>query len=636
MEGVFYNSTRVSEGRPSNEGDLVTRISTPELDTRLRSVPTGPGVYLYRDSGGQVIYVGKAKSLRTRVRSYFRQSGALDTRKDRMVGQVADIEVIVTDTEGEALALENNLIKQNKPRYNVLLRDDKTYPYIKVTLDEPWPRAYITRRVRKDGALYFGPYFPAGLARKTLRFIERRFQVRNCNIRIDGKRGRPCLEYDIHRCLGPCVEGLTSREAYADAVQDVRLFLEGRSRDLIAGLERKMETASAREQFEAAAHLRDAIRTVREIGVRQKMASASSADVDIFGYHHEESQIAVSVFHMRGGRVVNRKELFWEDQERFDPAEFFGSLLKQYYLDAPFIPLEIHVPVVFEDLTLLASELALRKGRKVAIRSPRRGGRRELMKLVERNAQLIFEQRFKSIATSPARIAREVGEVLDLEKAPERIEAFDISNLHGSDIVASMVVWRPGGMRKSEYRRFVVRSVEGQPDDFRSMREVVGRRYRRLLEEKTPMPDLILIDGGLGQLHAAEAALDALDLVDQPLASIAKREEIIYLAGREDEPILLDRRSSVLRLIQEIRDESHRFAVAFHRKRRSASRHRSELTEIPGIGPRTARKLLGTLGSMRAVKEASDEALLSVVNRPQLARIRGYFRGGGTGDEEKG
>jgi excinuclease ABC subunit C len=636
MEGVFYNSTRVSEGRPSNEGDLVTRISTPELDTRLRSVPTGPGVYLYRDSGGQVIYVGKAKSLRTRVRSYFRQSGALDTRKDRMVGQVADIEVIVTDTEGEALALENNLIKQNKPRYNVLLRDDKTYPYIKVTLDEPWPRAYITRRVRKDGALYFGPYFPAGLARKTLRFIERRFQVRNCNIRIDGKRGRPCLEYDIHRCLGPCVEGLTSREAYADAVQDVRLFLEGRSRDLIAGLERKMEAASAREQFEAAAHLRDAIRTVREIGVRQKMASASSADVDIFGYHHEESQIAVSVFHMRGGRVVNRKELFWEDQERFDPAEFFGSLLKQYYLDAPFIPLEIHVPVVFEDLTLLASELALRKGRKVAIRSPRRGGRRELMKLVERNAQLIFEQRFKSIATSPARIAREVGEVLDLEKAPERIEAFDISNLHGSDIVASMVVWRPGGMRKSEYRRFVVRSVEGQPDDFRSMREVVGRRYRRLLEEKTPMPDLILIDGGLGQLHAAEAALDALDLVDQPLASIAKREEIIYLAGREDEPILLDRRSSVLRLIQEIRDESHRFAVAFHRKRRSASRHRSELTEIPGIGPRTARKLLGTLGSMRAVKEASDEALLSVVNRPQLARIRGYFRGGGTGDEEKG
>jgi excinuclease ABC subunit C len=553
-----------------------------------------------------------------------------------MVGQVADIEVIVTDTEGEALALENNLIKQNKPRYNVLLRDDKTYPYIKVTLDEPWPRAYITRRVRKDGALYFGPYFPAGLARKTLRFIERRFQVRNCNIRIDGKRGRPCLEYDIHRCLGPCVEGLTSREAYADAVQDVRLFLEGRSRDLIAGLERKMEAASAREQFEAAAHLRDAIRTVREIGVRQKMASASSADVDIFGYHHEESQIAVSVFHMRGGRVVNRKELFWEDQERFDPAEFFGSLLKQYYLDAPFIPLEIHVPVVFEDLTLLASELALRKGRKVAIRSPRRGGRRELMKLVERNAQLIFEQRFKSIATSPARIAREVGEVLDLEKAPERIEAFDISNLHGSDIVASMVVWRPGGMRKSEYRRFVVRSVEGQPDDFRSMREVVGRRYRRLLEEKTPMPDLILIDGGLGQLHAAEAALDALDLVDQPLASIAKREEIIYLAGREDEPILLDRRSSVLRLIQEIRDESHRFAVAFHRKRRSASRHRSELTEIPGIGPRTARKLLGTLGSMRAVKEASDEALLSVVNRPQLARIRGYFRGGGTGDEEKG
>jgi len=597
----------------------------PALDLKLQSIPDTPGVYLFLDGGGAVLYVGKAKSLRSRVRTYFQMSSDPDRRKDRMLEQVADLEFVVTDTEGEALALENNLIKQNKPRYNVLLRDDKTYPYIKLTVNEPWPRAFMTRRILRDGALYFGPYFPAGLARRTLRLIERHFQVRNCNIRIDGKRGRACLEYDIHRCLGPCVDGLTSREAYAGAVRDVRLFLEGRSGDVIERLEQKMQAASAAEQFEAAAHLRDAIRTVAELQARQKMASVSSDDTDIFGYHREGSQVAVSVFHMRGGRVVNKKELFWEDQEQFDAGEFFGSLLKQSYLDVPFIPAGIHVPVPFEDQQLLADRLSERKGRKVELRTPRRGGKRELMALVERNAEMIFQQRFRSAAPSPARIARDLGEVFDLEKPPERIEAFDVSNLQGSDIVASMVVWRSGGLSKPDYRRFIVTSVTDRPDDFRSMKEVVRRRYRRLLDEKKPMPDLILIDGGLGQLHAAGEALDELDLVDQPLASIAKREEIIYLAGREDEPVILERRSPVLRLIQQIRDESHRFAVTFHRKRRSASRHRTELTEVPGVGPRTARRLLERFGSLKGVARAADEALLEVVNKRQVAAIRAHF-----------
>jgi excinuclease ABC subunit C len=375
------------------DGKALRESNEPLLKSKLESVPAGPGVYLFRDGAGMVLYVGKAKSLRPRVRSYFQKANALDGRKNLMVSQVADIEYVVTDTEGEALALENNLIKQNRPRYNVLLRDDKTYPYIKLTVNEPWPRAFITRRVRKDGALYFGPFFPAGLARKTLRLIERHFQVRNCNIRIDGARDRPCLEYDIHRCLGPCVDGLTDRAEYGETVRDVVLFLEGKSGALIASLEEKMRVAAEGEQFEAAAHLRDAIRTVTQLSVRQKMASTTSDDIDIFGYFREGPQVAVSAFHMRGGRIVNKKELFWEDQEDFDAADFIGSLVKQFYLDAPFIPLEIHVPVPFEDAEPLAERLSERKGRKVTIRTPRRGSRREMLVLVERNARLIFEQR---------------------------------------------------------------------------------------------------------------------------------------------------------------------------------------------------------------------------------------------------
>ena len=595
------------------------------LGIKLRAIPAGPGVYLYKDSRGDIIYVGKAKSLRNRVRSYFQESRSLDERKDQMMAAIADVEFIVTDTEGEALALENNLIKQNKPKYNVLLRDDKTYPYIKLTVNEPYPKALITRRVRKDGALYFGPFLPGGLARKTLRLVERHFLIRNCNIRIDGNRPRPCLQYYINRCLGPCVAELASRETYADAVSDVQMFLEGKGRDLVLRLEQKMEAAAGDQQYEAAAHYRDAIRTIEQITERQKMASVGFDDIDIFGYQQDGALVAVSAFHMRGGRVVNKKELFWEDQDAFKPAEFFGSLLKLFYVDAPFIPVEIHVPVAFEDQELLGRWLSERKGRKVEIRTPQRGGKREMMELVHRNARLCFDQRFRAATPSGATIAREVEETLDLEKTPRRIEAFDISNLGGSDIVASMVVWREGALKKAEYRRFIVRSVSGQPDDFKSMREVVGRRYRRLTEEKKRMPDLILIDGGIGQLHAAQAALDELNIVDQPLASIAKREELIYIAGREDEPVVLDRRSPILRLIQQIRDESHRFAINFHRERRQKRQRATELSEIPGVGPRTIRKLLNNFGSLKTVRQATEEELRTVTNRRQAESIWKHF-----------
>src|SRR5215467_8843669 len=597
----------------------------PTVQAKLKQIPAGPGVYLYKDADGQTIYVGKAKSLRNRVRTYFQLSAEFDELKDQMMGAIEDVEFVMTDTEGEALALENNLIKQYKPKYNILLRDDKTYPYIKLTINEPFPRAVITRRVRKDGAAYFGPFFPAGLARKSLKLIERYFLIRNCNIQIDGKRPRPCLQYYIHRCLGPCVSGLTTFEEYQEAVKDVRLFLEGRNSDLIKRLQVKMEEASADEQYEVAAHYRDAIETMETLAERQKMAVMGYDDIDIFGYHHEGNMVAVSVFHMRGGRVVDKRELFWEDQDNFDAGEFFQSVLKQYYVDAPFIPIEVHVPVDFEDRTLLEEWLSQRRSRKVEIRTPQRGAKREMMDLVNRNARLSFLQRFKATMPSAATISKEVEEALDLEKAPRRIECFDISNLQGSDIVASMVVWEDGRMKKSDYRRFIIRSVSGLPDDFQSMREVVTRRYKRVQEEGLPMPDLVLIDGGIGQLHAAQSALDELNIVDQPLSSIAKKEEIIYIAGREDEPIVLERRSPVLRMIQQIRDESHRFAITFHRERRGRRTLTSELSEISGIGLKSTQKLLTRFGSLAKIREATVDDLKTVLNTPQAEAVWKHF-----------
>jgi len=598
------------------------------LESKLRNIPSGPGVYIYKDTGGRPIYVGKSKSLRNRVRTYFQDSRNPGIRLDQLMEAIVDVEFIVTDTEGEALALENNLIKRFKPKYNVLLRDDKTYPYIKLTLNEPYPRAMITRRVRKDGAYYAGPFFPGGLARKTLKLIERYFLIRNCTIHINGKRPRPCLQYYIHRCLGPCVDGLTTENAYQDAARDVKAFLDGRKSgfsDLIERLHTRMDEAAAQEQFEMAGHYRDAIQTMSQLAERQKMASVGDDDIDIFGYHREDSMIAVSVFHMRGGRVVDRREMFWEDQEQFDEAEFIGSLVEQYYLDAPFIPVEIHVPAEFEDREILEESLSERLTRRVEIRTPQRGMKRELMDLVHRNAQLSFTQRFRSGISSGPALIKEVEIALDLEKPPRRIECFDISNLQGSDIVASMVVCEDGRMKKSDYRRFIIQTVTGAPDDFQSMREVVGRRYKRVQEEGIGMPDLILIDGGLGQLHAAQSALDALNFVDQPLASIAKREEIIYIAGREDDPIVLDKRSPVLRLIQQIRNESHRFAITFHRERRGRRHRHSELADIPGIGPKSTQKLLSHFGSLKKVREASDDELMAVVSRRQSEAIRSHF-----------
>jgi excinuclease ABC subunit C len=594
-----------------------------ELRDKAGQLPLVPGVYLYKDAGGRVIYVGKAKSLRNRVRSYFSEDKLADTKTGTLMSEARDIEYIEVDNEKEALALENNLIKQYRPRFNVLLRDDKTYPYIKLT-HEKYPRVYVTRRLRKDGATYFGPYFPSSLAHRLVHFIHRYFQVPSCKVDLTRYHPKPCLQYHIHRCLGPCVEGLTTSDAYAGAVRDVKLLLEGRHGDLARGLRARMETASEEMRFEQAASLRDLLATVEEIEERQKMSAAKGDDADIFACYAEPPLVALNLFHLRHGQIVDRREFFWEDQADFDEPQFFSSLLKQLYLDQQYIPAEIHVPVEFEDCEALEELLSEKRSHRVEIRTPQRGQKKALLDLVRNNAKHSFDTRFRVLKPSSRAIQEALEDALNLPAAPARIECFDVSHIQGTDKVASMVVWEDGRMKKSDYRKFIIKTVIGN-DDFASMREVVARRYARLQEEKRPMPGLVLIDGGIGQLHAAAEALEAVGVADQPLASIAKREEIVYVYGQEEEPVVLDRFSPILHLIQSIRDEAHRFAVTFHRSRRNARQLTSELDAIRGVGKRTVQKLLKEFGSSELVRAASEDQLAGVVGRAAARRVKAHY-----------
>jgi len=576
-------------------------------------------VYLYKDAHGTVIYVGKAKNLRSRVRSYFNDDRLADAKTGTLIGEARQIDFIQVDNEKEALALENNLIKQWKPRYNILLRDDKTYPYIKLT-NETYPRVYVTRRLRKDGSTYFGPYFPANLAHRLVHFIHRHFKVPSCRVDLTRKHTHPCLEFHIHRCLGPCVEGLTTDPEYAEAVRSVRMFLEGRHKDLARELKGRVETLSSETRYEEASALHSLLETVEEMAEKQKMAAIEGNDTDIFAYYAEPPFVAANLFHLRGGHIVDRREFFWEDQRDFDPQEFVSSLLKQVYLNEPYVPAFIHVPAEFEDRDVLEELLTERRGRKVEIHTPQRGQKRAMIDLVESNAKHSFDQRFRVMRPSSNAIQEALQDALGLESAPKRIECFDISHIQGTDKVASMVVWEDGRMKKSDYRKFVIRTVEGN-DDFASMREVISRRYGRLKEENGERPGLVLVDGGLGQLHAAAAALEELGITDQPLASIAKREEWIYVYGQEDEPIILDKFSPVLHLVQTVRDEAHRFAVTFHRTRRNASRLRSELDQIPGVGEKTVTKLLRHFGSLERVRQAREMEIAEVTGRAVARKV---------------
>jgi len=594
-----------------------------QLREKAASLPLLPGVYLYKDAHGTVIYVGKAKNLRARVRSYFSDDRLSDVKTGTLISDARDIEYILVDNNKEALALENNLIKQWKPRFNILLRDDKTYPYIKLT-NEKYPRVYVTRRLIKDGSTYYGPYFPGNLAHRLVHFIHRHFKIPSCKVDLTRFHSHTCLEYHIHRCLGPCVEGLTNDEQYAAAVHQVRLFLEGRLKDLARDLRGRMQQASDQMHFEEAAGLRDLIATVEEMEEKQKIAAAEGENIDILACYAEPPLVSANLFHLRNGRIVDRREYFWEDLFDFQPSEFFSSLLKQVYLDQQYIPSRIHVPVDFEDREVLEELLSEKRGRKVEIQTPQRGQKKALLALVETNAKHAFQQRFRVMKPSSKAVQEALQDVLGLAEPPKRIECFDISHIQGTDKVASMVVWEDGRMKKSDYRKFIIRTVVGN-DDFASVREVVTRRYSRLQQENKPFPSLILIDGGLGQLHAAAEALESIGVINQPLASIAKREEIIYVYGQEEEPIQLDHYSPVLHLIQMVRDEAHRFAVTFHRTRRSAARLTSELEQVDGVGSKTIAKLLREFGSLERVRQATPEELARVIGPAAATRLRQFY-----------
>jgi excinuclease ABC subunit C len=596
------------------------------LQEKIESLPTEPGVYLYRNAGGKIIYVGKARSLRQRVRSYFQESRPLDPKTERLVSEVADLEYIVTDSAVEALILESTLVKKNQPRYNVNLKDDKSFPYLKLTVNEPFPRIFITRRIKKDHALYFGPFLPASYARQTIKLVNKYFRLRTCNLEVDGTLPRPCLDYQMKRCLGPCVAGLCTKEQYDRAVEDVKLLLSGKTDELIRELQRRMEEASADEHYEVAAIYRDWIAMVRDISERQKMILEGQDDADLFGYHQEGAQLAMEVFVMRGGRIVGRREFYWEELLSFDPAEFFSAALKQYYLQDTFTPKEIYIPADIEDADVLEDWLSQRKGSRVHLRSPRRGLKSGLLDLAMRNAHIAFDTRFRILRPKGEELLTPLQAVLGLEALPRRIETFDISHVQGSDTVASMVLCENGEMKRSGYRKFRIESVKG-PDDFAAMREVVHRHYENVLEEdEGRLPDLILVDGGKGQLSAAYAALEDLGLESRALAAIAKKEEILFVKGREDRPIELPKESPVLHLVQMMRDEAHRFAVSYHRKRRELRDFDSELMDVPGIGEVRKKVLLRAFGSLERVKHASFDELAPYIGPKAAHHILEYFR----------
>ena len=618
-----------------------------DLHEKIRTLPTRPGVYLYKNADEEVIYVGKAKNLRSRVRSYLLEASQANAKTGSLMREAVDVDYILVDNEHEALALENNLIKQRKPRFNILLRDDKTYPYVKLTLGDRYPKVFVTRRLRKVGGAYYGPYFPGNLAYRIAELIHRSFLLPSCKVDLRRYYPRPCLQYYIKRCLGPCVEGLTTPEAYREAVRDAQMFLEGRGADLESSLQQRMEEAAGSEQFELAAKYRDLLVTISQLQEKQRIASAENDDADVFGYHYENSMLAVNLFHIRGGKIVDRREFFWEDLNElvlheadpedeaaaeappspappFEAGAFFAALLKQLYIDQQYVPRTVYLPVEFADRPALAALLAERSGHRVDIAVPVRGDRRSLVDLAGQNAKQSYDQRFRVLKPTQKAIQESLQDILMLPELPKRIECFDISHIQGAETVASMVVWENGDMKKSDYRKFQIKTVEGV-DDFASMREVVTRRYRRLQEEERPMPSLILIDGGLGQLHAAAESLEELGLTTQPLASIAKREEIIYLYGQEDEPIVLERRSPVLHLIQRVRDESHRFAITYHRKRREMRDRDSELLGIPGVGARTRTRLIEHFGSLRSVQQADLVALTAVVPQKTAEAIYAHF-----------
>jgi len=600
------------------------------IEDKLKSLPTSAGIYLHKNSSGKIIYVGKAKNLKNRVRSYF-QASKSDWKTNQLKKHIADFEFIVVDNEVEALVLESNLIKKHKPRFNVMLKDDKQYPHLKLT-NEPFPKVVVTRKVVKDGSYYYGPMLPATLARKTLNLVNRAFQLRTCDIEIDGRLPRPCLEYHLKRCLGPCVKGLCTQDEYQEAARDVKTLLEGRNKELAADLERRMWQFSEDGKYEIAARYRDLYQTVVALGEQQKMAYTAERDEDIFGFYREEQRLALQLFTMREGRIVGRREFFWEDlpeDDSFDASEFLGEVLVQYYT-TDYVPLEIHVPADFEDRAPLEKLLSERRGRRVRIVVPKIGEKRHLIGLVENNARVAFEQRFRVLKPDSQKVLDELQEILELSYFPQRIESFDISNISGSENVAGIVVFDNGKPARNLYRRFIIKGVGGQ-DDYASMREAVFRRYKRMFDEGGQLPELVFIDGGKGQLSAAASAMRELDLEQIMLVGLVKppkqHNQISHLLvyGRESTPIPFDRNSLAMRLVLQIREETHKTAIEFHRKRREKRDFTSELSEIPGVGNKRKLKLLRQFGSIERIAKASVEELKPFVGAKAANDIAEHF-----------
>jgi excinuclease ABC subunit C len=606
-----------------------------DLKPQIDRLPEQPGVYLYGNAAGETIYVGKARSLRDRVRSYLSARGS-SPKTDALLDEASSLEVIVTDSVVEALALENNLIKQRLPKYNILLRDDKNYPYLRLTTGEAFPRLIVARSVQRSGDAYFGPFVQGGLANRLTRLSHRVFGIRSCNEVIDGRRGRPCLEYDIKRCLAPCVASLCSPERYAGAVEDLRLFLDGRTDVLLDAFRQRMEDAAAAERFEEAAQLRDASRLVRELrGRQQKMALPELGDRDVFGVKIGPAGAAIQVFQVRRGRVIERVQLFSEAGTD-SVADVLQAALQQFYAERE-APSDIHLPEALPEPEATAAWLAGR-GRRVRLAVPRRGEKRGLVDLAARNAAQAYQDRFNREGAAHYEALETLRAVLGLPGLPRRIECFDISTIQGSETVASMVVCEDGRMRKGEYRRFRVRARgsgvrdEGRGtrdagrylDDFAAMNQVVGRRYQRVLEAGGPFPDLVVIDGGRGQLSSAYAALERVGLERLVAVGLAKREELVVTRDRED-PIALDRSNPALLLLQQIRDEAHRFAVTFHRQARRIRDLRSALDEIAGIGPTRRRALLSAFGSVAGVRRATREELTAAVGAAAADAVLAHF-----------
>jgi excinuclease ABC subunit C len=601
-----------------------------DLKAQIARLPEQPGVYLYFNQAGDTVYVGKARALRDRVRSYLGAWG-MSPRTDALLEDVVRLEVIVTDSVMEALALENNLIKQRSPKYNILLRDDKNYPYLQLTTGERFPRVLVARRVEKDGNVYAGPFLPAKLARRTMALTHRLFGIRSCNEVITGKRGRPCLEYDIHRCIAPCVDTICSEAEYGRAVEDTRLFLEGRTEELADDLRMRMAEAAAAERFEQAGQLRDAMRTVQTLVDRhQKMAAPDLSARDVLGLKLGPAGAVVQVFLVRGGRVVDRVELVTEAAAGplTAEADVVAAAIAQFYEETP-APPEVHVPVAPEESEALEALLTARAHRKVRIVVPKRGEKRGLLDLASRNAALGYEGRFNAETLGNYSALETLRVILALPALPRRIDCFDISTIQGSDTVAAMVVCEDGRMKKSEYRKFKVTGNELTDrflDDFAAMKQVVQRRYSRVIEVGGPFPDLIVIDGGKGQLSAAYEALESLGLANLVAVGLAKKEELVFTRDHAD-PIVLPVDDPALLLLQRIRDEAHRFAVTFHRLRRAKRDLRSDLDGIAGIGPRRRRQLLQRFGSLAGVRRATREELEPVVGAKAAEAILRFFAG---------